>query len=267
MPLHMLLALLPAGSALACSCLPSPPPQEALAQSRAVFRGIPIAQTRPDAEANAIEVGFVVSEIWKGPRDPLQGVITTDSSAACGIDFQPRTEYLVYVGESGMSTLCSRTAPAADATADIAALGSGQPPQAATAEDTVRHARFDGGWFNPDRDGEGLLIDVLDDGRAAVYWFGYRPGTAPAQAWLHGVGEFVGHTLHVAEVSQPVGGGFGDAYNAAAVERVVWGELTVQFDQDGGASVQWRSRLAEYGSGELVLQRLSRPPRVRPATD
>ena len=267
LPLPALLCLLPAGGALACSCLPSPPPQEALAQASAVFRGIPVATTRPSADGFAIDVSFVVSEVWKGSRDPLQSVITADNSAACGVDFQPREEYLVYVDDAGRSLLCSRTRRTVDAAADLAALGTGQPPQPAPADDVARHAKFDGGWYNPARDGEGLLIDVLEDGRAAVYWFGYQADVASAQSWLHGIGQFDGHRLHIAELTQPVGGGFGETYNAAAVERVVWGELSLQFDPEGGATARWRSVLPGYGSGELSLQRLSRPPRVRLATE
>ena len=33
--------------------------------------------------------------------------------------------------------------------------------------------RYSGSWFDPTHDGEGYVVEVLDDNRATVYWFTY----------------------------------------------------------------------------------------------
>ena len=32
-----------------------------------------------------------------------------------------------------------------------------------------------GSWYNPDQDGHGLSIEVLDENRTLVYWYVYHP--------------------------------------------------------------------------------------------
>lgn len=43
-----------------------------------------------------------------------------------------------------------------------------------------------GAWYDPGRDGEGIVMEVLNDN--VVVWF-YRPGTASSQRWYLMVGD------------------------------------------------------------------------------
>lgn len=252
-------------AALACTCLPPPPQSGAFAEAELVFRGKVLYAT-PGGDF-WVNVGFQVDQVWKGPVDLLKELRTTSNSAACGYGFQVGREYVIYVsdGQSGTVTLCDRVRPVEEAANDLGALGVGSAPVAATLPDAIRHASIAGSWFNPARNGEGLVIEVLEGGRGVVYWFGYRPEDPMAQSWLSGVGQFVDGRLAVDTMLQPRGGGFGSSYDPRGVQLVNWGSLTVDVHADGTAHAQWNSVLPGYGRGELTLQRLTLPPTLRPA--
>lgn len=248
--------------AQACSCAPPGTPQQELALSAAVFRGTVLQVTGPADPLSSLNVTFQVSKVWKGPSEPLTTVSTGTNGTMCGYFFQVGQEYVVYADPGPSTTLCTRTRPLSAATPDLTALGAGQIPVPAPLERLIRHAYVAGAWYNPQRSGEGFLVEVLDDGRGVAYWFGYRADDASRQSWLVGTGTFQGDTLHVPEMLQPVGGGFGNNFTPAAVNNVVWGELRMRFGYDGRGSVRWASVLPGYGSGEFTLQRLTRPPQA-----
>jgi hypothetical protein len=256
-------ALLCAGAtAHACSCIPLGGPQLELERSytQAVFRGRVLQVADNPGSFAALAVTFAPSRVWKGERDPLRTVVTAGNSAACGVEFSVGREYLVYVHAPATVSLCSRTRPVEAAAGDFAALGAGEPPRGAGLTALTRHAQLAGSWYHPQRSGEGFLVEVLEDGRGVVYWFGYRADDAQRQSWLVGTGTFSGTQLHVAQMQQPVGGGFGHGFDAAGVQRVPWGSLTLELDYDGSGTVRWSSLLPGYGSGSFDIQRLTRPP-------
>jgi hypothetical protein len=115
-----------------------------------------------------------------------------------------------------------------------------------------------GSWFDPARSGEGIILQVLPDGRAFAIWFTFpAAGEADGAAWLlatEGVRD--GDTLRFAEVLQPRGARFGDAFDAGAVNFAAWGSLNLQFDHCGAMTASWQGP-SGYGSGSRTLQRLS----------
>jgi hypothetical protein len=115
-------------SALACSCLPPPPPKEAMEKSTAVFSG-KVTKIELDEAKHRRTVTIEVDRAWKG-MDKKTVVITTASDGAmCGYGFQKDKSYLVYAhGEDGkLSTnICTRTRGIEQAKADIEALGEGK---------------------------------------------------------------------------------------------------------------------------------------------
>ena len=134
----MLLALLTAVQptcVYACSCVLPGPPDQALAESGAVFSGTVTAVTRPANVGGIapVRVTFTVARVWKGPEEVTMIINTPDSSASCGVDFVENGEYLVYarnVEGTFQATLCSRTTQLANAGEDLAALGEGKAPTA-----------------------------------------------------------------------------------------------------------------------------------------
>lgn len=123
------LAAIPCGRAAdRCSCLPPPPPREALAQAGAVFAGTVVSVRAREGEGGMgeHEVRIVPTRRWKGAAADTVVVRTPDNSAACGVAFTPGESYLVYAsgGDEPRVILCSRTRPLAQAGEDLAALGT-----------------------------------------------------------------------------------------------------------------------------------------------
>lgn len=145
-----------AAPAEACTCIPNPPPRQALEQADAVFAGRVVSIAgRETGEGEGddgpgasrffprLEVVLQLEKIWKGaqeltgddPTDATVTVTTASQSAACGYGFQVEGRYLVYAfrqrmeeaGEPEWTTsLCSRNAPIGKAAEDLEALG---PPE------------------------------------------------------------------------------------------------------------------------------------------
>lgn len=116
-------------TAFACSCLPPGTPDEELQKSTAVFAGrvASITTVNRGGVAPQLQVRFDVSQSWKGPAAKQIEVLTSESSASCGVTFEQGGEYVVYSNDSEgflNASLCSRTASAADAADDLAVLGN-----------------------------------------------------------------------------------------------------------------------------------------------
>ncbi|RFF26921.1 MULTISPECIES: hypothetical protein [unclassified Wenzhouxiangella] len=134
------------------------------------------------------------------------------------------------------------------------------------------HQEFSGAWYNPERSGEGFILEVLPDDRAVIYWFTYTPDDSGQQAWIVGVGEFesgidIGTPLPGGAVAaldfdamvQPVGTAFGPDFDSSEINNIDWGSLRLAFHEDGSAKVSWDSELDGYGSGESSLEHLAQP--------
>ncbi|MCB1613980.1 MAG: hypothetical protein KDI60_19810, partial [Xanthomonadales bacterium] len=65
-----------------------------------------------------------------------------------------------------------------------------------------------GAWFDPARNGEGVILQVLPNGRALAIWFTYPPtGESGDQAWLIAQdGEIDGDRIRFTQVYRPLGG-------------------------------------------------------------
>jgi hypothetical protein len=135
----------------------------------------------------------------------------------------------------------------------------------ADCESGSDYRQYSGAWYNPERSGEGFLIEVLSDTRALVYWFTYEPDDSGQQAWMVGEGRIDASgadrraTISVSRVIQPVGGGHGADYEPQLIQQVDWGSLEIVFDDSNTAQLSYDSNLEQFGSGEYALRRLARP--------
>jgi hypothetical protein len=106
-------------------------------EAQAVFSG---TVSEVQGGPGGLLVTFDVERVWKGPDGSSLTLSTADSSAACGVEFVPGEQYLVYgLGQDGQLTtnLCTRTAPLASAGDDLAALGPGNAaPEAPAVPET-----------------------------------------------------------------------------------------------------------------------------------
>jgi hypothetical protein len=155
----------------ACSCMVSPDPQTAMAESAAVFAGRVVEVVPGDP----VRYTFEVTRLWKGVASATVQLFSAQSSASCGYEFAQGQEYLVFanLGERGLETsLCSRTAPLADAAADLAALGPEAPPaepvDTAVPEPDTAAPQPAGGTSGAMIGGSVLALAAL--GTLAVWW-------------------------------------------------------------------------------------------------
>lgn len=134
------------------------------------------------------------------------------------------------------------------------------------------YQEYSGAWFNPDRAGEGFIIEVLPDQQAVVYWFTYKPDGSREQVWLIGQGEvvviagpatappgFVRGRIEIETMHQPLGGQYGPGFDPEQIDYINWGSLQIDIDQSDGAVVHWESHIDGYGTGSYELERLAMP--------
>lgn len=107
-----------------------------------------------------------------------------------------------------------------------------------------------GAWYNPDRNGEGWILEITDPDRATLFWYTFENGKP---LWMLGDGRLVteqGRQLLRFYNWRVRGPQFGEAYNAALLEYQIDSEITLWFDDcsHGGLS---------YRGGLYPIQRLS----------
>ena len=89
-------------------------------------------------------------------------------------------------------------------------------------------AGHSGAFFNSQRSGEGQYVEILDNSRALIYTFSYKPdGSGPA--WFLGVGSAVANSLVTEEMIQPKGSKFGDDFNTNDIDFAEWGGMSMVF--------------------------------------
>lgn len=122
-------------------------------------------------------------------------------------------------------------------------------------------ARLSGSWFDPERSGEGVLIERFNARQASVIWFTYAPSGEPeGLVWLGGVGEIEANGIHVETMRRMHGARFGAAFRPEDVNAEPWGTIDLAFD--GADIVNHAPRLhlrysgpGAYGAGLRGLQR------------
>lgn len=253
-----LIGLTASASALAqCNCSPLPSAPQAQERAGKVFRGTVVLAETPDESFLPRRFGLVVSEVWKG--DVLQLTTTLSANDQCSRRLEVGLEYLVYTEQDGSINRCDRTRLIGDADDDLEFLGKGEVPVSTSTEVAFRNAAVSGTWFEPDRPGQGLQIQVLEDGQAAVSWYGQRAQDRNTQLWLFGVGQFVNNVLTIDQVFQPTGGGFGNFFSPMDLALINWGRMELTFS-DETLRLSWVSSIEEFGTGELFMSRLTRAP-------
>jgi hypothetical protein len=88
-------------------------------------------------------------------------------------------------------------------------------------------------WYDPDRDGEGWSLEILDGEQALAYWFTYDDQGDPR--WLVGTGEIIDDRIEFPELVVTHGGRFGPDFDPDEVVREVVGSAVMHFhDCDSG---------------------------------
>jgi len=115
----------------------------------------------------------------------------------------------------------------------LCALSLLAPLSSALADEFLVNSGLSAHWFNPERSGEGLVLEILGDDAALLYWFTYDEDGN--QRWLIDVGEISGDEIVFPELTVTRGGRFGPDFDSDDVEYEVVGEATLSFsDCDHG---------------------------------
>lgn len=125
-------------------------------------------------------------------------------------------------------------------------------PAAATA--IPIQSGISGSWYDPLRNLEGFLVEVLEPDVLVAYWYTYDG--EGNQMWLAGAGPIEGETATV-PVDVFEGGVFGPDYDPATVNRTAWGTLVFTFDSCDTGTVQYDSTIG-FGSDTIALTRLTK---------
>jgi hypothetical protein len=115
-----------------------------------------------------------------------------------------------------------------------------------------------GTWYDPQRSGEGVVLQMLPNGAVVAVWFTYPAHGEPGdQAWLLGLSSFAdGNRLVMDSVVQPIGARFGADFDPDDVIRLPWGRFEFEFDDCQHLRLRYEGPAA-YGSGERRLQRFT----------
>ncbi len=126
---------------------------------------------------------------------------------------------------------------------------------------TVLGRELSGAWWNPQRGGEGIVIDIEDRGpqpTAFLSWFTYAGG---AQRWLVGSAGIDPAKLELEDIPLTVTRGpqFGAAFDPAAVDAQPWGSAGLRFESCDRAVLTYAGRFpdGEEHSGSIELVRFT----------
>lgn len=119
---------------------------------------------------------------------------------------------------------------------------------------TEGNAVLSGAWFNPSRDGQGFIMEVVDESSILAYWFTYD--VDGSQMWMLGLGELDETGRTDITLQRSSGGNFGDRFEPESILLEDWGNLTIQFDECEDASYSWMAP-EPYNSGAYNLSRLT----------
>jgi hypothetical protein len=119
-------------------------------------------------------------------------------------------------------------------------------------------AALSGAWYDPERSGEGVVLQALASGEVIAVWYTYpAAGEAGEQAWLLAAGGRIeAERVRFASVIQPKGARFGAAFDPAAVRFEAWGQFELRVLDCHSLQFQY-SGPGAYGSGTRTLRRLT----------
>jgi len=117
---------------------------------------------------------------------------------------------------------------------------------------------FSGTWFAPERSGEGISLQVLDNGSALALWFTYPPaGAQGQQAWIYAQdGRVEGDRVVFDAAITTRGPRFGAGFDPASRQSIPWGTIELRFTDCNTADLTYAGPSA-WGAGTRRLTRLT----------
>ncbi len=116
-----------------------------------------------------------------------------------------------------------------------------------------------GAFYDPSRSGEGVFVEVLDNGSAVVIFYSYTPDGK--QFWfISSDVQITGNTITATMVYPASTTGFGSQFVANEVDLQPWGSLILEYQTGCNlVDVSYDSIVMGFGTGNLSYQRLTQP--------
>lgn len=144
----------------------------------------------------------------------------------------------------------TRTLSAIVATAALALAGN--IDSAFGGDGLVIDERFSSHWSSPERDGEGWMLEILDETTALAYWFTYDENGN--QRWLHAVGQIGEGEIDFPALVLTTGGRFGPGFDPDDVVRENVGRARMMFADCNTGSLDYEA----FGQQQtFAIQRLT----------
>lgn len=134
-----------------------------------------------------------------------------------------------------------------------------EPGRGGTGPISMIDATFAGSWFDPGRNGEGLVYDIVQSPGGPImvlYYFTYVPDGSGRQAWLVGAAP-ISDLRALVPVAYGQGASFGPDFDPADVNLIPWGNVMVDFQNCALALVEYDG---DWGRGEYFTLPLTAPP-------
>jgi hypothetical protein len=130
---------------------------------------------------------------------------------------------------------------------------SALPPTGMVIDESIS-----GNWFDPERDGEGYVVEVLEDGRVLLIWLTFPPQASASnqQAWMIGLGYIEGDHIVVDSLQSFSGTSFGSGFDKDDLTAEEWGRVEMVFDGCDSGEITYDGPV-EFGSGVLPMTRLT----------
>ncbi len=128
-------------------------------------------------------------------------------------------------------------------------------PRVSAPLPVIPEARYSGSWYDPERSGEGYVVQVLADNTALVYWFSFDP--EGKRRWFFGTGTVDDGILRFENMNTTAGPGFGDRFEPDDFVLAPWGTLELDLSCEGGEA-RYSSTETGFGQGSLQIQQLTR---------
>ena len=114
-----------------------------------------------------------------------------------------------------------------------------------------------GAFFDPARSGEGVFVQVLDNGSVVVIFYTYSPDGK--QFWtLSSDVQITGNTITANMIYPASITGFGSQFNPSEVDLQPWGTLSLEYQPGCNLiNLSYASTVDGFGSGNYLYQRLT----------
>ena len=110
-------------------------------------------------------------------------------------------------------------------------------------------------FYNPANDGHYVTIQRLHNDTALVIWNTFDENGTPA--WLYGVGDVSGKSIHVTQVGRNSGGKLLPGGEVVGSHAALWGTIDVDLSDCYNGTLSYNSPDPNFGSGSTPLTRLA----------